>query len=317
MEFPELSFGDMDKHFSFLDELDFEPDASPEESTAEEIAEDSMDESESTAEEIPKESINESKSVEPSRISQKNYWRPRNPYQLTRHKYVVGVLSIEEDGYTLTNGRTSISRDGDNFHLEEDIRNLMLKKLFVMGSMERINFKRFRWMLPEERLKTDKKMPCRYCRRTDCHRWNATICGIARIIPLAITPPIWHKAPLEKQVTRHFSSIAISITKDGFTISDGKLSISMDGYQSDRSISKCIDRFKVRRIYAVDGYTVKRCEKMAQNFQIFFTNVRFVLMKPWEAGKCIDCQRKDCHRWRATIGGISRVIKFPLDPIRH
>jgi hypothetical protein len=250
--------------------------------------------------------------------------RPLKRPLVTFHANVVACLVVQPDGYTLTDGRTSVSRDGKDSRdfLGQDVRGATIKKLFFLDEYTRDAWWDTCRDYPEHHdvvVRGEETSRCRYCKKVACHRWRATVCGIARLLHAPVVPPVSHSTRyIRKQVVEHYSVAVIAATRGGgFTITDGRKSLSFD--EADlRTMAKNIDNFKVKTLYVTDDFTHQLCVASAKRFPIHTTNVQFKRFKDsFDAGRCHYCREVACHRWKAIVGGISRVLTFPVDPIVH
>lgn len=101
-------------------------------------------------------------------------------YYLQKVPRIVGVICWNLNGYTITNGVQSISRDEtDGNTLEEDISSLLIDRLYIVETCKPILFKTQVLMDPLHPVLFPK---CRICQSKMCHRWKAFQGGLQKLV---------------------------------------------------------------------------------------------------------------------------------------
>ncbi|GBN47545.1 hypothetical protein AVEN_122687-1 [Araneus ventricosus] len=102
---------------------------------------------------------------------------------INKNTRIIGVICWNERGYTITNGVVHISRlDGQKLY--EDLRTLMIDRLFVVEEFGIIHFERLIKLPPLP----DSFPPCPFCNRIDCHMWKVMEGGYQKLVKFKIHP---------------------------------------------------------------------------------------------------------------------------------
>ncbi|GIY76074.1 hypothetical protein CDAR_301391 [Caerostris darwini] len=121
-------------------------------------------------------------------------------------------------------------------------------------------------------------------------------------------------------VKRYFHDktlFCLAIRKNGFTLSDGALSASVDNdAEWKRTLTNLLLQKKLERVFLVDSQTKNEFSLISQTL----TNVQALKLDPPSdrlVQPCPYCQDKDCHRWLAVREGVRRLVSVDINPIRH
>ncbi|GIY63809.1 hypothetical protein CEXT_579541 [Caerostris extrusa] len=108
----------------------------------------------------------------------------------------------------------------------------------------------------------------------------------------------------------------LAIRKNGFTLSDGTVSASVDNDAGwKRTLTSLLLQKKLDRVFLVDSETKNQFSQISQTL----TNVQAIKLDPpsdRHVQPCPYCQDKDCHRWlagRKELGDCIRsgLYKYP------
>ncbi|GIY23489.1 hypothetical protein CEXT_613161 [Caerostris extrusa] len=109
----------------------------------------------------------------------------------------------------------------------------------------------------------------------------------------------------------------LAIRKNGFTLSDGTVSASVDNDAGwKRTLTSLLLQKKLDRVFLVDSEAKKGFSQISQTL----SNVQAIKLDPPNdrlVQPCPYCQDKNCHRWLAVREGVRRLVSVDIEPIRH
>lgn len=128
-----------------------------------------------------------------------------------------------------------------------------------------------------------------------------------------------------RQVVRHGRvTIAMCVTSNGFTITDGSTSISVDDPNGvkDVEILEEIRKMGAARVIFSDYNSKKWWQRAKKQYQsrdgkLFRVTEDGFTTSTFSVGKCHYCRKQTCHRWLALVGGIARFHRELVEPIAH
>ena len=116
------------------------------------------------------------------------------------------------------------------------------------------------------------------------------------------------------QVTLHETRVYVCLTRaDGFSLTDGIDTLSVDGYYSNWDVVERLKDFRARELHPVDQYTATRCKRS------IVPRLKGVQLRETSAVKtaaCPYCHSLNCHRWKC-VTTINKTLAYPIDAIDH
>lgn len=118
-----------------------------------------------------------------------------------------------------------------------------------------------------------------------------------------------------RQVTDHSGVTAVlAIGTKSYTLTNGIYSYSEDWNDEwDRQLTRDLQEMDVGRLYVVDAETKRKVRQVCRDEKL----EPILIVNKGNVGLCTFCRRDDCHRWNAIVGGIQKILRMLVDPIRH